>query len=577
MKPKVHPYVPEMQELYRQGRISRRDFLRMASLLGVSAAGAAGFLAGCAPQAAPVAAPPTSAPAAVPATAMPTAAPAPTTQSGSTILAAGATPTPDLVGVKRGGELRYQSNVYKLTDPATSTIVEYNVWWYVTEYLAQLDNDNVVHPMLLESWSPSDDLKTWTLVCRKGIKFNHGPEFTADDVVWNLKRWLDPATKTSVTGLLGSYLQPTGIEKVDDYTVRLHLDKAQVAVPEHLCHNVAGVLPKDWQGDWQKQPYGTGPFTLSEYVVGERAVLKARSDYWRNGVDGKPLPYLDSIRVVYLGTDPAPAVAALQNGDIDVTALTAPLVDALEGSSNVAISSHTSGFLYTYRMRTDQKPFDDVRVRQAIKLCQDRQKILDTTQRGYGSLGEDHFVSPAHPEYTPLPPVERDIEKAKQLLADAGYADGLTIDLATMNTEPVPTLAQLLKEQCAPAGITININTVTSDVYWNEWTDVAFGITSWTHRPLAMMTMDLAFRSGQDWNETHQADPAFDALLDEAGATFELEKRKTIVHQLEQYLQEKGGVAVPCWNPQLMGIRNTVHNVRASADDHTRFQEGWLS
>ena len=543
MKPNVHSYVPELKEEFRQGRITRREFMRLAALLGVSLTGINAFLASCAP-----------APAAVPAQA--TAVPA--------------------SAIKRGGELRVVGGVYKLADPAAGSWLEYNVWWFVTEYLTIQNLDNVTIPWLLEKWQVSDDLKTWTLFARKGIKFNHGPEFTADDIVFNIKRWLDPATKSSIKGLMGAYLAPTDVEKVDNYTVKLHLSKPQIAVPEHLFHNPAAIVSKDFQGDWVKQPVGTGPFTLTDYVVNERAVVKRREGYWRNGADGKALPYLDSIRTVYLGADPAPAVAALQSGDVDSLSLTIPMLEALTGNKNVSIESHVSSMTYVIKMRADKKPFDDPRVRNAIKLCLDRQAILKATQRDFGAIGEDHHVAPIHPEYTPGEPMKRDVDKAKALLKEAGYTDGVKITLSTMDTEPVPTIAQLVKEQCAPAGITVNIGMMPSNMYWDQWMDVDMGITSWAHRPLAVMTLDLAYRSTAGWNESHWADKEFDSLLDQAQATLDVNERKKVVAKLEKIMQERGPIAQPVWFSLLRGNNKSVKNLLPAAHDHVMAYETFL-
>ncbi len=545
MKPTVHPYVPELLEQYRQGKVSRREFMRLAALLGVSLTSINAFLASFAPAAEAVQQP----------TGTPAAAP----------------------NVKRGGQLRVAGPVYRLTDPAAGSWTEYNVWWFVTEYLTIQNRDNVTVPWLLEKWEASADLKTWTLFCRKGIKFNHGPEFTADDVVFNLKRWLDPATKSSILGLMGGYLKPTNVEKVDNYTVKLHLDKPQIGVPEHLFHNPAGIVSKDFQGDWVKQPVGTGPFTLSEYAVNERAVLKRRDGYWRNGVDGKPLPYLDSILMVYLGADPAPAVAALQSGDVDCYPVLSPaILDSVKNNPNVVIESHVSSFTYVIRMRADKKPFDDVRVRNAIKACLDRQAILQATQRGYGALAEDHHVAPIHPEYTAGTPPARDIEKAKALLKDAGYPNGLTITLSSMDSEPVPTIAQLFKEQCAPAGITVNIGMMPTNMYWDQWMDVDMGVTSWAHRPLAVMTLSLAYRSNAGWNETHWSNKDFDTLLDQAEATLDINERKKIVAQLQKILQEQGGIAQPIWNSVIDANNKSVRGLLPAAHDHLMAHEAWL-
>ncbi len=171
------------------------------------------------------------------------------------------------------------------------------------------------------------------------------------------------------------------------------------------------------------------------------------------------------------------------------------------------VSSYTHVIRMTW---TDLAPFDDKRVRNAIKACQDRERFLQATYRGYGALGEDHHVSPAHPEYCPGEPPPQDYEKAKALLAEAGYGEsGLDAVMSVINTEPNITMAQLLQAQCAPAGINIDLDIMPSSLYWEQWMDVGLGVTSWMHRPLAIQTLDLAYRTGVPWNETHFSNEQF--------------------------------------------------------------------
>ena len=210
----LHPWVPELQDQLRQGQISRREFLRYATLLGVSLGGAT-VLAACAqPTPAPAAVPPTAAP--------PTAAPV-------------ATEAPKAAaGPLRGGTLTIASRVQRIDHPARLSWIEgVNQWRQVCEYLTYTGPDNITVPWLLEKWAASDDLKTWTLSVRKGIKFNNGQELTADDVVFNLQQWLNKEVGSSMLGLM-SYLPPAGIQKVDDYTVKLNLDAGQLGVPGAL-------------------------------------------------------------------------------------------------------------------------------------------------------------------------------------------------------------------------------------------------------------------------------------------------------------------------------------------------------
>ena len=353
----------------------------------------------------------------------------------------------------------------RFDDPHLIATMEKNVIQNVAEYLVIIDTDNVARPWLLESWEASDDLMVWTLNIRQGITFNNGAELTADDVIWNFKRWLDPDLGSAMVGVM-DYLNPNNVEKVDDYTVKLNLDRPQIGVPEHLFFKGAVVLPKDFDGNWLDNPVGTGPYTLEEYLVEERAYLKRREGYWRNGADGAPLPYMDGIRFIYL-SDSAAEVAALRSGEVDIAGLDANQVEILE-DSDVVITSQTSSTTHVYRMRCDQGVLADKRLRNAIKACQDREAILEAANRGIGALGADHHVAPINPDYCPMDVPERDVEKAKALLAEAGMPDGFTVELACIDGEPTLTLAQMLKAQCEPAGIIINIATMPASLYWNN-------------------------------------------------------------------------------------------------------------
>jgi peptide/nickel transport system substrate-binding protein len=557
----MHPYIPELKEQYRKGKVSRREFIRVSALLGLSLSSIMTFLSACSSEeATATSAPkvePTQAPTAVPATA--TAVPPAPTAAG---------------GPKRGGILTMTNNCQRIDDIATVQWAQYDIYRNVAEFLAVTNQDNITVPWLLEKWEPSDDLKTWTLSLRQGIKFNHGPELTADDVLFNFERWLNPDTGSPTLGLMGDYLSPNDVEKVDDYTVVLHLSTPQIAIPEHLYHYNNAIMPKDFEGIWTDNPVGTGPYTLDEFLPEERAILSRREGYWRMGEDGEPLPYMDGIRFVYLA-DVAASVAALSTGEIDLAGITAATLDALEGTPDIVVASTTSSYTHVIRMRADRAPFDDVRVRNAIKACQDRAQVLEATYRGYGSLGEDHHVSPAHPEYCPMDIPERDLEKAKALLAEAGHGDGLEVSMAVIDSEPNITMAQLLKAQCEPAGITINLDMMPSSLYWEQWMEVDFGITSWAHRPLAVMTLGLAYKTGVPWNETHWSNERFDTLLTEAEGTFDVEKRREIMCEIQTIMKEEGPVCIPCWFATLDAHRGRVKNFRA-APVMTMLDEVWL-
>ena len=541
----VHPLIPQFFKQYNEGKISRRDFMRGATLLGLSAT-----LAACA----------------APTPAMTEATEAATTAASGEII--------------RGGTLTSAMELQLIDHPARiSWTQSSNIIRQISEYLTITGSDNITRPYLLENWTASDDLLTWTLKLREGIKFNNGDELTSDDVIFSFGEWLNPDVGSSMLGLLAYLNGPEDVERVDDYTVKLHLNAPNIAVPEHLFHYPAIILHRDFQGDLIKQPVGTGAFILEEYAEGERAVLKRREDYWQMGVDGQPLPYLD--KIIYVSIDKDAAIAAMQSGQVDTMFQPRPSDwQALRDNPDMIVKSASTAQAYLLRMRVDLDPWTDIRVINAMKMCQDREKILQLGYYGEGDLSIDAHVAPIHPEYCDKPIPAYDPEGSKKLLADAGYPDGLKVTLATKNDESEPEIAQALKEMAAAGGFDIELDITDPGGYWDRWTEVDFGITSWTHRPLGTMVLPLAYTADKDgtpvaWNETRWVDEEFINLLAEAEKTLDVEARRSIMCDIEQIMQDRGPIGNSFWKKVWRIANNKVNDIQAHPTDYDLFYEVW--
>lgn len=553
---KVHVRIPDAFEQLRQGRISRREFLRTATLLGMSA-GAATLAAAC-------------------------TTPEATTGSTSSTGSGEAEAAPAAVGgIVRGGTLRIGMLLQQIDHPARFSWVEAaNVARQVGEYLTETGPDNLTRPFLLDSWEANDDVTEWTLNLKQGIKFNNGDELTTDDVMFSFSQWLDEDIGSSMLGLL-SYLDGmNSVEQVDDYTIKLHLNSGNIGVPEHLFHYPAIILHRNFEGDYIKQPIGTGPFTLDEYNQDERAVLKARSDYWRMGEDGNPLPYLDE--VVYVNLDKDATVAAMLGGQVDSIYNPGPSQwQATKDSADFNVIPASTAQTIVLRTRVDLEPWDDNRVRTALKMCQDREKILQLAYFGQGDLGIDAHVAPVHPAYAEKPIPAYDPEGAKALLeeyaAEKGIELPLAVTLATKNDQAEPEMAQALKELAAPAGFDITLDITEPDGYWDRWTEVDLGLTSWTHRPLDTMVLPLAYTAAAigNWNETRWTDDEFETLLRQAEATLDVEARREIMSQIEDIMQERGPIGISHWRSVWNITRNNFENVKAHPTSYDLLYDVW--
>ena len=538
-----HILIPTLKRQLVDREIDRREFLRYAVLLGMSVPAAEAF--------------------ARKVTGQPLVSPA----------AAQSLP--------RGGTLRIGMRCQDLKSPHTYSWIESaNTARQVIDYLTVTGPDNVTRPGLIEKWEASPDLKTWTLRVRRGVKWHSGRPFTADDVVWNLKRVLDPKTGSSVLGLMKGFLleevdtgekddkgnpkkstrlwDANAIQKVDAQTVRLNGKTPQLAVPEQLFHYPLLILDPAENGEFKVGSNGTGAFTLVESEVGRRQILKARKDYWGGG------PHLDEIHFIDLGDDPAAAVSALASKQVDgLYAADITQLDALQKLPHVQMYQVATAYTATARVQP-VKPFDDKRVRQALRYAIDSNVILQVAHKGLGQVGEHHHVSPVHPEYAKLPAFQRDVAKAKRLLAEAGYPSGIDTEIACKPQPGWELLAvQAMVEQWKEAGIRVKINVMPSTQYWEIWTKTPFGFTTWAHRPLGVMSLALAYRTGVPWNESKYSNPEFDRLLGMAEGTIDVAARRETMAQLEKILQEDGPIVQPVWRAIFTFMDKRVQGFKA--------------
>ena len=462
-----------------------------------------------------------------------------------------------------------------------------NVTRQVAEYLTYYGADNVSRPYLLESWETSEDLKTWTLNLRQNVTWNNGDKFTADDVVFTFNQWLNKDVKSSILGLMGKYLDSSGIEKVNDYQIKLNLRVPEIAVPEHLYHYPAQILnAKTFEGDFLKNPVGTGPFTLESYQEGKLCVLMARKDYWQKGADGKPLPYVDEVKILDVGADMAPHIAALKSGEvhlIDNSDQPGPqITNAVKDDPNVKVLPVTTATTRVLRMRADIKPFDDNRVRMALKLCQNREKILALAYQNEGIQGQDIHVFPQHPEYCEVPTPGYQPDKAKALLKEAGYKDGIKLEMAVGSEWPdIVRYSEVLKQDCKAGGIDLILKPMPTSQYWEKWTEVALGITPWTHRPLGTMFANLAYTVDKEgkpvpWNETRWVDDEYNKLLQEANGTVDVEARRKIFCQMEKIQQERGSIGIAYWMNNWLCPRKELMGVEAHPNIYFDLGKAWL-
>ncbi|MCG8349475.1 MAG: ABC transporter substrate-binding protein, partial [Chloroflexales bacterium] len=456
---RTDPVMSQAQGESQRSELSRRQFLRFASMMSGSALAAA-VLAACGGTAAE----PTS---------------APDTSEQSTLQVAWDTPV----------------NL----DPAlASSDSEISILNAVYDYLVDVDAANIIQPRLATDWQISDDGLTYTFTLAENVTFHDGSPLTAADVVWTFERLRDPNQDYPTADL---YSNIDTITANGDNTVVFTLKNTNPFFLYDLSDNHALVVKTD-ASDFGNDFNGTGPFKVINYSPEDRMELVANENYF---IDGKP--GVSALNFIFF-SDQLTSVTALRGGQVDlVMRMPTPTFLELQAEANLdTFSIPTNGFDLV-RLRSDRAPGNDPRVIQAFKLATDRSVIFDTVTLSLGAVGRDSPIGPLFTTYyseeTPIPP--RDPDAARQLLAEAGYAEGLALDLHVPDTGDRPDLAVVLKEQWAEAGINVNVMVEPESVYYGDdgWLEVDLGITGWGSRPVPQFYLDVMLVTDAKWNESH--------------------------------------------------------------------------
>ena len=430
-------------------------------------------------------------------------------------------------------------------DDAYHTFAVYN-------RLLDVDDNFQTIPELATEWSVSPDGLTWTFKLREGVKFHSGKDFTSADVVYTFKRFFDEKLGSGAKAVL-EFLDPEGIKAVDNFTVSFTTKNPVVELPVLITNKFTNIVPDGAKHeDLRLKADGTGPFMQEQFVPNDPVrILRKNPNYWDAGK-----PKAECLRIT-VAQEPVAAVTAVKAGQVDLVLNVDPTgIPTLKDDANVELLETGASNSMTISMWIDNPPFDNIKIRQALKMVVDRQAMIDTVLLGFGEPGADNPVPlPSPASFTKEAP-KQDIEGAKKLLAEAGHANGLKLDLYTAEGVPgMVRMAQVFAEMAKPAGFDINVIVTPAESYWDDvWLKKPFLTSAWSMRPPGE-GLAVAYTQSAKWKETHWERPDYDALLLKANTTVDEAERLKLHQQVGKLLTDEGGAIIPMFVHQVLALR----------------------
>lgn len=450
---------------------------------------------------------------------------------------------------QRGGTIRVgiTQEILNLDPHVATAFSSFQVLDLVYESLLRLNPKTLeIEPSLAQSWTVSRDGLEYTFNLRRNATFHDGSSVDASDVKYTFDRILDPATKSPQA----SFLEPVkDVTVVTPFTVKITLKRPFAPFLSLLTNPGRGIVPANFEdkvGDPRVKTLGSGPYQLVEFGPG--SVRLARYDrYWGRDSSGNRLPYADAViyRVI---PDPATLRAAVRSGEVDLIigfGVDITTARALAGVADVRVMTVPDLSYSLLGIQHERRPFNDARVVQALSLAVDRDQLIQVVYSGRGTTAGP--IPPTLAEWRPvaagsLPNYRRDAARAKQLLAQAGYPNGVTIKMMPIPTVPEAVqIAQVLKEQLAPAGFNVEIEQVDFATFLSRWRgsdfDTFVSLNGGAIDPDVHLYRHI--HSTGSTNVFKFKDATIDQLLDQGRGTADPARRLQIYAQLQRAIAEK--------------------------------------
>jgi len=503
----------------RRGRLSRREFVNYATAAGIATATAGSVWTTKVAQAAP----------------------------------------------KKGGTFRlgmHDGNTSDTHDPGTYlSFAMIQLAHTYRSYLTLIEPGGTLGPDVATSWQANDGATEWTFEINKNASFHSGKKLTADDVIATMNHHRGPDSTSAATALLADV---TDLVKNNDYSVTFKMASGNADLPWLMTDYHLAICPANSDGsiDWQSGD-GSGPYAIVEHEFGVGTKLKRHEGWHLEGA------YFDAVEMTVLN-DPNARQTALVTGQIDgVTAVDLKTLALLKRDPNILIDNVPSAAAITMPMLTDVAPFDNVDVRNALKLAIDRNECVEKIAFGAATPGNDFHVSSAMP-YWPddIPQREYDPDQAKSLLKKAG-AEGLSVNLSVADSvySGAVDMCVLYAEQAKKAGININVVREPNDGYYSDvWLKKPFCMVQWGARPTPDVMFSLAYKDDAAWNESHWQNERFNVLLRQAKSEADQDKRAAMYKEMCQIARDDGGTIIPMFTNFVYARRsNVMHGEKLAA------------